>query len=94
MDDENNKSRFRFRSIYWIYLVLFGVGVYLFIYHGPHLWTILPLLIILLCPLMHIMHHGKHGKHEDSGNEHKHDEKTDMGKDKEPNNNNKHKGHH
>lgn len=87
MDDESNKSRFRFRSIYLVYLLLFGVGVYLVIYHGPHLWNILPLLIILLCPLMHIMHHGEHGKH---------DEKMGMGKDKEPKDkdNNKPKGCH
>lgn len=86
MDDENNKSRFRFRSIYWVYILLFAGGIYLVIYHGPHLWNLLPLLIILLCPFMHMMmHHRQHGKH---------DEKMDMGRDKEPKDNNKHKGCH
>lgn len=94
MDDESSKSRFRFKSIYFVYILLFAMGVYFVIYHGPHLWNILPLLIILLCPLMHMMHHGQHGKHGDSRSEHKHDEKMDMRKDKESKDNNKHKGCH
>lgn len=39
-------------------------SIYLAIYHGPHLWTILPFLIFLACPLMHMMHH--HGKHKEA----------------------------
>ena len=74
MNDESNKPSFRFKSIYLIYVLLFAVGVYLIIYHGPHLWNILPLLFILLCPIMHMMHHKRHGKHNESKSEHEHDE--------------------
>ena len=92
MNDKSKKSRSK--PIYWVYILLFGVGVYLIIYHGPHFWNILPLLVILLCPLMHMMHHGRHGKHEESGSEHQHDENMDMGKDKDKKDNDKHKGCH
>ncbi len=83
MEDKNTKTRFK--PIYWIYMLLFVVGIYLVIYHGPHLWNILPLLFILLCPLMHLMHHKRHGKHKDSESEHQHNEKND---------NDKHMGNH
>lgn len=80
MNDQSNKSHFHFKPIYLIYILLIAVGIYLVIYHGPHLWTILPLLIFLICPLMHLLHHGRHGKHEESGSEHKQDEKKDDNK--------------
>lgn len=93
MNGYNNKSRFRFRSIYLIYLLLFGIGVYLVIYHGPHLWNILPLLIIFLCPLMHLFHHG-HGKHQDHGAERSRREEMEEGIAKEKKDKDKHMGCH
>lgn len=83
--DDQNKSRFHFKPIYLVYVLLIGLGIYLVIYHGPHLWTILPLLIFLLCPLMHLFHHGKHGKH---------DKQMDSDKSQDDKDNNKHKGCH
>jgi hypothetical protein len=76
IDDKNNKSKFNFKSIYFLYILLIGVGIYLIIYHGPHLWTILPLLIFLSCPLMHLFHHSRHGKHEKSEHENKQENKN------------------
>jgi len=93
MDDQQNKKRFKFKPISLVYLLLFAVFVYLVIYHGPHLWTILPLFIIFLCPLMHMNHHGHggHGEHKDSDVEHR---REAMKKDLENKDNDKHKGCH
>lgn len=91
MDDQDHKSRSRFKPIYLLYALLIAAGMYLVIYHGPHLWTVLPLLFLLSCPLMHMMH-DHHGKHEGSEHEHNHNEKTESNKEKKGNDT--HKGCH
>ncbi|MFD2231803.1 DUF2933 domain-containing protein [Alkalimarinus sediminis] len=40
-----------------------ATSYFLLMEHRPHLFTILPFLIFLLCPLMHIFMHGGHGGH-------------------------------
>lgn len=75
MQDGNGmQNRRRFKSVYVLYGLLILGSIYLIIYHGPHLYTILPFLFVLLCPLMHLMHGGHHGNHEESETEHKHSE--------------------
>jgi hypothetical protein len=39
------------------------LGIYLFIWHQAHLFSLLPLLIILACPLMHVFGHRHGHKH-------------------------------
>ncbi len=72
MNQKSNESRTYFKPIYLIYVLLIVLGIYLVLYHGPHLWTLLPLLLFLACPLMHLlMHHKHHEKQEKSESEHK-----------------------
>ncbi|MBI5273744.1 MAG: DUF2933 domain-containing protein [Chlamydiales bacterium] len=49
------------RPMYLVYLLLIVGGIYLIVYHGAHLYTILPFLIVLLCLLMHLFHNKHHG---------------------------------
>ncbi|MBX9744770.1 MAG: DUF2933 domain-containing protein [Chlamydiales bacterium] len=72
MDEKDRKSSTYFKPVCLVYILLIAVGIYLVVYHEPHLWTILPFLIFLACPLMHMMHHGKH-KRSDKSPEHKDD---------------------
>lgn len=54
------------------FLVAAGVGgFYLVTEHRPHLYGLLPYLILLACPLMHVfMHKGHgHGGHRQSGHD-------------------------
>ena len=37
------------------------LGGYLVIWHGAHLASVLPFLVLAACPLMHIFMHGDHG---------------------------------
>ena len=91
MNDQNGKPHPKFKSIYLLYLLLFAVFIYFAIYHGPHLWNILPLIVIFFCPLMHIFGSRHHGRHGDSEIEYKREE---MKKDLEKKDHDKHKGCH
>ena len=59
---------FPIKPIYGLYLLLILGGIYLVVYHGPHLYTLLPLIFFLFCPLMHLFH-GHH--HRSSGKDNK-----------------------
>lgn len=55
-------------------ILIIAAGYYLFTEHRAHLFNILPLLILLLCPLMHLFMHGRgHGGH----NHHHHEDDND-----------------
>jgi Flp pilus assembly protein TadB len=56
-----------FRSTYGLLALAaaIGVGVYLVVWHGQHLASLLPVAVLLLCPLLHLLMH-RHG----SGHEH------------------------
>jgi hypothetical protein len=50
----------------WFPLIIVAaalLGIYLFVWHQAHLFSMLPLLIILACPLMHFFGHGHGHKH-------------------------------
>lgn len=55
-------------------LVLFAGAAYsIWTEHRVHLYNLLPLLLILVCPLMHLFMHGNHGNdHSASKEEHRH----------------------
>lgn len=56
----------------WFPLLIAGaivLGLYLFVWHQAHLFSVLPLLIILACPLMHIFRHGHGHKHRSGDSE-------------------------
>ena len=38
-------------------------GFFLITEHGAHLFGVLPVLLLLLCPVLHFFHHGRHGGH-------------------------------
>lgn len=38
-----------------IFIVLIAIGYYLFEKHRAHLFNVLPLVLLLLCPLMHFL---------------------------------------
>ncbi|CAM2889722.1 DUF2933 domain-containing protein [Legionella anisa] len=46
-----------------IFIVLIAIGYYLFEKHRAHLFNVLPLVLLLLCPLMHFFMHGTHHHH-------------------------------
>lgn len=54
-----------FRSRGGIVLIGFAIvaAFYLWTEHRAHLFTVLPLLLLLACPLMHVFMHGGHGGH-------------------------------
>ncbi len=58
-------------------IALILVTVLLVIDHWNHLVTVLPYLLLLLCPLMHVFMHGGHGGHQ-------HSEHCDQQHDKKP----------
>lgn len=59
-----------------ILIVLIAIGYYLFDKHRAHLFNVLPLALLLLCPLMHIfMHGGHHSHHHKNNNEQSQEEK-------------------
>ena len=60
-----HRSGSRKMMIYGLYILLIIGGIYLVVYHGPHLYTLLPLIFFLLCPLMHLFHGHHHGSVKD-----------------------------
>ena len=50
-----------------VFIAFLAIGGYfLWTEHRAHLWTILPFLILLVCPIMHLFHgHGDHGHGKD-----------------------------
>lgn len=55
-------------------IFLIASGYYLITEHRAHLFNMLPLLILLLCPLMHLFHrHGGHHKQDDNNSSEKKD---------------------
>lgn len=68
LDNHDNQSQGVSKKSWWLSLpgiiaiiLIIAAGYYLFTEHRAHLFNILPLLILLLCPLMHLMHgHGGH----------------------------------
>jgi hypothetical protein len=48
----------------WVALgIASAIAAYLVVWHGAHVATALPFLVIAACPLMHIFMHGGHGHH-------------------------------
>ena len=47
----------------YVFIAFVAIGGYfLWTEHRAHLWSILPFLVLLLCPIMHLFHgHGGHG---------------------------------
>lgn len=45
------------------------IGFFLAVEHRAHLFGILPLLFLLMCPLVHFFHHGGHGGHDHGADE-------------------------
>ncbi|MGD9724999.1 MAG: DUF2933 domain-containing protein [Alphaproteobacteria bacterium] len=73
MSDDHERHRgglFRSPTGY-VFVVFVAIGGYfLWTEHRAHLWSILPFLILLLCPIMHLFH--GHGGHGDKGNSGEH----------------------
>ena len=62
--DEHGRGFFRSPTGY-VFIAFLAVGGYfLWTEHRAHLISVLPFLLILLCPIMHLFHgHGGHGGH-------------------------------
>ncbi len=46
-----------------------GVAAFFLIMeHRAHVYGVLPILLLLICPLMHFFMHGHHGSHDQSSN--------------------------
>ncbi len=62
------------RQTWWIILVVGLIGLtFLLRNHTSHVFSVLPYLILLLCPLMHLFMHKGHGDHGGtSDQDHKH----------------------
>lgn len=62
--NQNNKSPW-FKTPFGILaIILFVAAAYsIWTEHRVHLYNLLPLLVILICPLMHLFMHRNHGGH-------------------------------
>lgn len=71
-NNTNNGSIFSRQT--WIIVAVIGVIglVFLLRNHSTHVFSVIPYLILLLCPLMHIFMHKNHGKHKGDGQGHSH----------------------
>lgn len=67
-NDRHGNGLFRSPTGY-VFIAFVAIGGYfLWTEHRAHLWSILPFLILLLCPIMHLFHgHGGHGHSGDGG---------------------------
>lgn len=60
------------RTTWWVVLVVGIIGlIFLLRTHTAHIFSLLPYLILLLCPLMHLFMGHNHGEHK-SDKEHEH----------------------
>jgi hypothetical protein len=62
--NHNDRPTPWWRLPFWVVLIGFMAVAAFFLVteHRAHLFGVLPLLLVLVCPLMHFMHHG-HGGH-------------------------------
>ncbi len=74
--DGGGKTAQLFSRRTWIAIAIIGVAGFVFLLqnHTSHIFTIVPYLILLLCPFMHIFMHRGHGEHgENSRGQHDHE---------------------